>query len=822
MNASTRRWMTRAVWSILGFGYAVARTSHADSEVLGWGGNYAGQTNVPSGWTNVVAIAAYGDHTLALTAEGRVMACGEIWNGSSIVDATVPAGLSNVVAIATGAGPSMALTADGRVVEWGYHAAGEKRPPRSLSNVVAIAAGDRHRLALQSNGQVVAWGGNGGGPANVPRGMSNVVAIAAGGEISVALAADGRVIEWGGDQGRAIIPSGLTNIAAIAAGDGNRLALSADGEVKTWDGSTPPAGLTNVVAIAAGGMHSLALTGEGRIVAWGYGDYGQTRVPARLTNVVGIAAGWLHSVALSGLAAGVAAPVPTGPRFLLGTVDQPLHHRIRVLNGADAYHAQGLPPGLTLEPHIGVITGRPARAGTYSVGLSATSSVGSVSWWMTVIVHEPALPVLAGPELVPVGLRCALTHPVVAFNAPELFTASGLPRGLEIDPRSGVITGAPEDLGEYEVSLTVSNRYGTGKGSVSIRVSPVVSLVDYGVGGPTVPGGLTGIVAIAAGSAHSLALSSSGTVVAWGGDGDCCGETQVPTALSNVVAIAAAEQSSLALTREGRVVGWGATSLPDGLSNVVAIAAGGTGGLALTSEGRVAAWGWSAEGRTVVLPGLSNVVAIATGRSHSLALTLHGQVVEWEGLNPSEMTRHAWLSNVVAIAVGDRPWSSLLSPEVFFLAVTSEGELIGWGHGTDGSPWETPVRLLSNVVAAAASGARALALTADGSVVQVGPRRDLEPAGVGNAVAIAVGGYHGLALLQQPTVPAPRLLLGRAGNDVQMGGEGVRGVSALLLRSGSVGGPWLPTKPVTFTNDVQPVSSPNASEPAQFWRLLRR
>ena len=100
------------------------------SPVVGWGDNYGGQTNVPSGLSNVVAIAAGGGHDLALTTEGRVVAWGRneyIWYSSGLSrgnhewvgQATVPSGLSNVVAIAAGHWHSLALTAEGRVVAWG-------------------------------------------------------------------------------------------------------------------------------------------------------------------------------------------------------------------------------------------------------------------------------------------------------------------------------------------------------------------------------------------------------------------------------------------------------------------------------------------------------------------------------------------------------------------------------------------------------------------------------------------------------------------------------------------------------------------------------
>ena len=53
------------------------------------------------------------------------------------------------------------------------------------------------------------------------------------------------------------------------------------------------------------------------------------------------------------------------------------------------------------------------------------------------------------------------------------------------------------------------------------------------------PGGLSGVTAIAAGASHSLALKSDGTVVAWGCAGIDCGQCSVPSGLSGVTAIAA-------------------------------------------------------------------------------------------------------------------------------------------------------------------------------------------------------------------------------------------------------------------------------------------
>ena len=57
--------------------------------------------------------------------------------------------------------------------------------------------------------------------------------------------------------------------------------------------------------------------------------------------------------------------------------------------------------------------------------------------------------------------------------------------------------------------------------------------------------GLSGVVAIAAGAYHSMALKSNGTVVCWGYNSQ--GETDTPAGLTGVTAISAGEYFSLAL-----------------------------------------------------------------------------------------------------------------------------------------------------------------------------------------------------------------------------------------------------------------------------------
>jgi hypothetical protein len=213
----------------------------------------------------------------------------------------VPGGLTNVVAIAAGYLHSLALKADGTVVAWGDNLFGQSTVPAGLTQVVAVSGGVYHSLALTAEGTVVKWGQDSG---SVPAGLTNAVALAAGHSHDLALKADGTVIAWGGTlYGEASVPPGLGNVVAVGAGVFHSLALKADGTVVAWGdnraGQTNvPPDLTNAVAIACGDLHSLALRADGTVTAWGANSVGQTNVPDALAKVAAIAAGQGHNLAL--------------------------------------------------------------------------------------------------------------------------------------------------------------------------------------------------------------------------------------------------------------------------------------------------------------------------------------------------------------------------------------------------------------------------------------------------------------------------------------------------------------------------------------------
>ena len=347
--------------------------------VLAIGADDHGQCDVPETLNRVVAIAAGDMHSLALQADGAVVA----WGDEAQLD--IPSSLAAAVEIAAGVYHCLALQANGTVVAWGSNQGGQCNVPPGLDRVAAISGGAWHSLALKADGAVVAWGHNADGQCTVPDGLDNVIAVAGGTWHSLALQADGRVVGWGANQkGQSTVPAGLANVVAIAAGHQHSLALKADGTVVAWgdngdDQCDVPEGLDNVIAIAAGDFYSLALYSDGSIALWGgIGDL------EWMLHANGIAAGAFHSLisVRQTLEAPKVVPYAWLDQYYPG-LDVPTYETTALGTGAnglkvwESYVAGLTPtdPGSRLFAHIEMLDGEPLITWTPDLGASRTYTI---------------------------------------------------------------------------------------------------------------------------------------------------------------------------------------------------------------------------------------------------------------------------------------------------------------------------------------------------------------------------------------------------------------------------------------------------------------
>jgi alpha-tubulin suppressor-like RCC1 family protein len=311
--------------------------------------------------------------------------------------------------------------------------------------------------------------------------------------------------------------------------------------------------------------------------------------------------------------------------------------------GNDSTVSSKLPVKVKLPPGVTITS---VRAGCLQT--VALTSTGQVLAWGDDQVSELGDNLVAQPSSpTPVTVKLPPGTKVTAIRA-------GCAFGLALTSTGGVLGWGFNTLGAL----------GDGTdGDVGLTANPV-----------KLPDG-TKIKGISAGFAHSLAVTTTGQVLAWGdnldgelGDGTTNPqEKPIPVSLPGsptVTAVAAGNGFSLALTSQGQVWAWGKNvdgELGDGTTSstdkgastpvmvklrpgtkVKSLFAGGSHSLALTSTGQVLAWGANSSGQlgdgttapsdvplATALPSGTTVTAIAAGDSHSLALTSTGKVLAW-------------------------------------------------------------------------------------------------------------------------------------------------------------------------------------------------
>jgi alpha-tubulin suppressor-like RCC1 family protein len=809
-----------------------------NGEVLAWGDNTYGQlgngttTNstvpiqVSGGLTDVIAISGGYYHSLALKSDGTVWAwgynaLGQLGNGTtdnSSMPIQVGGGLTNVIAIAAGGYHSLALTADGTVWAWGYNVYGQLgdgtfnnstlpvQVQGGLTNIVEIAAGFYHSLALNNNGSAFAWGNNANGQlgngtltnSNLPIAVIGqteaIKAIAGGGEHSLALLSDGTVWAWGynafgqlgnGTNNNSNIPiqvENLTNIIAISAGLDHSLALKKNERVWAWGDNTygqlgignnnnsnvpqkVGGGLITVTSIAGGGDHSLALRKGGYIWAWGDNSSGQlgngtfinSNIPIEtiglfgIVGVISLASGGDHSLALKNNGTVWAWGDNSFGQLGNGSTDNSLTPiKVNSLTNIISI-AGGLLQSFALQ-------------GDGTIWSWGNNDLGQLGNGTTVDSHVPVQ--------------------VVGLSEAKGI-AGGFYHTLAVKGDGTVWAWGDNETGQLGNGTFISS---------SIPVQVV---------------GLNNAVAVAAGGDHSLALKSDGTVWAWGdnsfgqlGDGTTTTSNvpvQVGSGLTNFIAIACGQDHSLALRSDGTAYGWGDnedgqlgngtntnSSVPTQvrLSNVKAIAAGANQSLAVNGDGEVFAWGDNSFGQLGIgstvssnVPlrsgNLNDVIAVAGGRGHSLALKSNGTAWGWgnnfSGQVGDGNTTNALLPMQTSNLLLTRGLKVVSAGFYHSLALNGDGFVWTWGDNAqgqlgDGTTTNSTIPLLieelDNVIAIAGGGYHSLALKADGTVWAWGDNAygqlgngstvnsnvPVQVHGLNNIIAIAGGGFHSLAL----------------------------------------------------------------------------
>ncbi|MBO1330915.1 alginate lyase family protein [Streptomyces sp. VRA16 Mangrove soil] len=156
------------------------------------------------------------------------------------------------------------------------------------------------------------------------------------------------------------------------------------------------------------------------------------------------------------------------------------------------------------------VTGTPGTSYRYAVAKKNGSGRGPLSSPVAATMPTPAAPQLAAlrPVFANRGreFRCLLR----ADHGPVRFGAEGLPKGLRLDARSGLITGKPAQTGEFTLATTAANAAGKTTGTLTLTVgTPPPDPWTYGDLGDVVVDerefGTLGVVAVRTSGSTSYA-----------------------------------------------------------------------------------------------------------------------------------------------------------------------------------------------------------------------------------------------------------------------------------------------------------------------------
>jgi alpha-tubulin suppressor-like RCC1 family protein len=609
-----------------------------------------------SGLTDAVAITAGGNHTCAIR-RGLTAVCwganadGQLGDNSQALSATPQAvqGLGTIVQISAGSGHTCAIRADTTGWCWGANGAGQlgnpiatrslepvpvmNQPTTQLDNVVEIVARYAHSCALFDDGLVSCWGDNTWG--ELARGS-------AGGHDAQPLPVInlGTAISLGPATNHGVHECAIQDNATVHCWGANDQGQLGKGTTSATEASpVAVASLTGAVQISVGFQDSCALLANGGAKCWGNNDHWQ-----------------LGSTTTSPDAA--ATPVDSfsvGVRAL--SVDAGTSHTCAVADDGSVRCWGSNGSGRLGD---GTTAGRPIQAPVLNLSNARAVSAGGS--------HTCAL--FGSGTVVCWGSN---TYGQLG-NGTSTFNTAPAASPLLVPVATAVASGGNHTcalLSNGTVKCWGLNSSGQlGDGTTTSRKSPVTVK-------STSTTTLTGVVAISAGTSHTCALLSNGTVRCWGAGGagrlgngstsnrlyasSVSGVSSATAASSRFTSISAGGSHTCGRIANGTSKCWGygasgrlgnastaSHSTPvtvSGLTSVVQVSAGGSHTCALLSSGIAKCWGYNAYGQLgigsttskttpVTVTGLSGATSISAGGNHTAAGLGNGSLRAW-GLNSS-------------------------------------------------------------------------------------------------------------------------------------------------------------------------------------------
>ncbi len=372
----------------------------------------------------------------------------------------------------------------------------------SWASATEVFTGSNVSLAVRQ-GQAFSWGDNRSGqlgngtwgdmattPQPILSAFSPITALAGGDRHSLALMANGTVWAWGDNS------------------DG-QLGIETQGETEPFPLPVAVHGLEHVIFIAAGGNFSLALDDQGTVQAWGRGDFSGEQGTGSTANTTAITA-----IGLAGPATAIAAGHGHGLAVLDDGSVQAWGNNAHGQLGDDTYQTRlAAVPVLGLEGKniVAVAAGRASsmalddQGQVWVWGSNESGQLGDAIPNYGHVNDDSPVPVrLSVPgEPIITRIACGARHCLALGETTKKLYGWGSNDSGQVSPGGPPVVRVPQPINRaftYEELRVIQDALA--------RHQP-----------PPPPPVLGGIVNMAAGDSHSVAVDDQGRVWTWGGGG---------------------------------------------------------------------------------------------------------------------------------------------------------------------------------------------------------------------------------------------------------------------------------------------------------------